>query len=224
MGQQSRVRGFTLLELLVVAIVLALLAGLLLPMFAKTRETIHPRPCKTHVKQLGLAMAMYSNDFDGFYPTRGLNLTVGRDDLRGLGSLSLLYDQYVTAPKLFKCPQTEDDPFCATVGLNIDSVMGLVTARPGGCSYAYDSQKAGVGRRGLSATDLANVAILADKPDPIDRLRNSPNHGNTGQNVLYFDGHVEWGPTRHVGVNANDIYSASGSANVLSYTDSYVTQ
>ena len=87
-----------------------------------------------------------------------------------------------------------------------------------GCSYAYDSQT------GPPKTTDPGVAIAADKPDPANRLRNSPNHRNTGQNVLYLDGHVEWGPTRNVGLGHDDIFNAREMGKPLSYSDSYITQ
>ena len=211
-------KGFTLIELLVVIAIIAILAGMLLPALARAREEARKAVCKSNIKQMGLAIAMYMNDYEEFYPTRALNLTVGTNDLRGLGALCLLYDQYITAKKIFKCPSTTDDPNNLTIGLNIDRIDGLITAQPAGCSYAYDSQKG-------KLTDPA-TAIGADKHDPANRLKNSGNHNNTGQNVLFYDGHVEWGPTRNVGINNDDIWGVQGTpeANVLSFTDSYITQ
>jgi len=226
MSRECLARGFTLLELLVVVTVIAVLAGLLLPAMARAREEARKAVCKSNVKSLGLANSMYANDYREVYATRGLNLTPGTDDLRGLGSLSLLYDQYITARKIFKCPSTQDDPLNPALGLNIDRIQGLITTKPGGCSYAYDSQKAGLWRLKHLAEIASVVPFAADKPDPRNQLRNSPNHRNSGQNVLFYDGHVEWG-TADAGFDGDHIFTYredTGGAKVLAYTDSYITQ
>ena len=216
-------RAFTLLELLLVVTVIAIVAGLVLPLLTRARCEARQAVCKSMVKNLTLASSMYGNDHDEFYPTRGLDLTVGRDDLRGLGSLCLLYNRYLTAKKVFKCPSTNDDPENLTVGMNIDPVVGLVTATPAGCSFAYDSQKGKLSDPRMKPL-VGQIAVFADKPDPLNRLRNSPNHRNTGQNVGFYDCHVGWCPTPNVGLNRDPIYTTQTAGRVLSYTDSYLTQ
>ena len=227
MSQHRQLRGFTLLELLVVVTAIAIAAGLMLPLFGRAATRGRGAVCKSNVKQLGLAISMYSNDYGGFYPTYGLGRDVGTQDVRGLGSLCLLYDQYITAKKIYKCPHTRDDPCNLAVGMNIDRKVGLITARPAGCSYAYDSQKAGWGRLRPRVGTVAWIPIAADKPDPKNRLGISCTHGNTGQNVLYFDGHVEWANTPNVGLDGDHIWlhwRYDGPRAVLAYSDSYITQ
>jgi len=62
--------AFTLIELLVVIAIIAILAALIFPVFSRAREKARQASCASNLKQLGLAMQMYADDYDGFY-TRG---------------------------------------------------------------------------------------------------------------------------------------------------------
>src|SRR6187401_1567965 len=66
-------RGFTLIELLVVIAVIAILAAILFPVFAQAREAARKASCQSNLKQLGIAIAMYSQDYDGHLVTGGGN-------------------------------------------------------------------------------------------------------------------------------------------------------
>lgn len=57
-------RAFTLIELLVVIAIIAILAAILFPVFAKAREAARATSCKSNMKQIGTAFAMYAQDFD----------------------------------------------------------------------------------------------------------------------------------------------------------------
>ena len=67
--QRSRVaQGFTLIELLVVIAIIAILAAILFPVFGRARENARRSTCQSNMKQLGLAFAQYTQDFDEKYP------------------------------------------------------------------------------------------------------------------------------------------------------------
>src|SRR2546422_9707917 len=55
--------GFTLIELLVVIAVIAILASLLLPALSSAKSSAQSVQCMSNLKQLGLALNMYVNDF-----------------------------------------------------------------------------------------------------------------------------------------------------------------
>ncbi len=63
--------AFTLIEILVVIGIIALLAAILFPVFARVREGGRKTVCASNLKQLGLAFRMYADDNSGRYPYGG---------------------------------------------------------------------------------------------------------------------------------------------------------
>src|SRR5258708_6765205 len=61
-------RAFTLIELLTVIAIIAVLAGLLLPVFASERGKAREITCVSNLRQIGLAIKMYDQDYDEVYP------------------------------------------------------------------------------------------------------------------------------------------------------------
>lgn len=63
-----KAKGFTLIELLVVIAIIAILAAILFPVFARARENARRSACQSNLKQIGLGLMQYSQDYDETMP------------------------------------------------------------------------------------------------------------------------------------------------------------
>ena len=62
-------KGFTLVELLIVVAILALLMGMLLPTLQKAMKIAEDVVCKTNLRSIQPALALYAKDHEGYLPT-----------------------------------------------------------------------------------------------------------------------------------------------------------
>ena len=72
--RRERREAFTLIELLVVIAIIAILAAILLPVFAAARERARQTTCSSNLKQIGLAILQYSQDYDELYPMGSMQI------------------------------------------------------------------------------------------------------------------------------------------------------
>lgn len=66
--KRTRIQGFTLIELLVVIAIISILASILFPVFARARENARRASCMSNLKQIGLGIIQYAQDYDETYP------------------------------------------------------------------------------------------------------------------------------------------------------------
>jgi prepilin-type N-terminal cleavage/methylation domain-containing protein/prepilin-type processing-associated H-X9-DG protein len=79
-GQSSR-RGFTLIELLVVIAIIAILAAILLPVLSQAKKRAWTIQCVSNLRQIGMAMKVFADENNGFYPESGADIHWGQIDL-----------------------------------------------------------------------------------------------------------------------------------------------
>lgn len=99
-------KAFTLIELLVVITIIGLLAAILFPVFARSRENARRATCQSNLKQIGLGIAQYTQDYDETMPYGYLYYTPPRDDLRMWDDL---IQPYLKSYQVLVCP-SESNP------------------------------------------------------------------------------------------------------------------
>ena len=195
----SRHHGFTLFELLAVIATIGILAAILLPALARSREAARRASCLANMAQLGMVLKMYAEEHDRNLPWSGGG---GNADC-----LLALRGDYVTDEKIFFCPSdtnVTDGEFIEREwstrlngdgeGRNDDDArpslrqsydyFGAYTKAP--LRYPHPSMP-------MPAVPLMwDITIVPNSSKPASYSDGSFNHVPSGGNVVMMDGSVSF--------------------------------
>ena len=179
-------RAFTLVELLVVIGIILVLVAILLPALNTAREHSRRSACLSNLHQIGYALTMYANDFRGRYPNANPPNTVNSYDPTNQ-VLTYVANAYLkNGPAVFHCPSDRDP---APIRIETADYSLPNSARVSYDFYAvhwepeYGPLLGKLNGAAPLAWDLGGGSAT---PDP------DQNHGTTGGNVVFADGHGEW--------------------------------
>lgn len=199
-------KGFTLIELLVVIAIIALLAAILFPVFGRARENARRSSCQSNMKQIGLGLMQYIQDFDERTPFAANYDVTNYASLTSRNWISQI-QPYVKSWKLFRCPSAVDTTVAGNKPIgNSDTnlaVNGMVQKRhvseiPNTASIIW-------------CQEMKEASYVA-----VERPYSPANYGGTdtrwfnwcnvnisnnhfdGGNLLFCDGHVKWKKQRSI--------------------------
>jgi prepilin-type N-terminal cleavage/methylation domain-containing protein len=164
-------RGFTLVELLVVIAIISILAALIFPVFASARAKARQTACLSNMRQAGIAIAMYSQDYDGLYPyaidpadrdTPQIWDTMPdfQAQLPFLPWLHEVLQPYIKSKELFHCP--------SDTGIGIEDFTGqILNCLPTcyakhGTSYLYRTEIAARNAGDATFQNPSQLNVLMD--------------------------------------------------------------
>lgn len=195
--------GFTLIELLVVIAIIAILAAILFPVFGRARENARRSSCQSNLKQIGLGILQYNQDYDERFPPSRSNGTPNV-------SWPLAVQPYVKSTQLFRCPSNtgpSDQFIDGTNGTILRSYVangtGNTTYRDawGGIQPMNENGTPGGGISIAQINSASQLILVGEHPgdsnnDPEyyrpDQSSNFTFQNHLGTtNFLFADGHVK---------------------------------
>jgi prepilin-type N-terminal cleavage/methylation domain-containing protein/prepilin-type processing-associated H-X9-DG protein len=223
--------GFTLIELLVVIAIISMLAAILFPVFGRARENARRASCSSNLKQIGLGLTQYTQDYDESFPLTIVYGTASTPPAGVPAGWADAIQPYLKSTQIYQCPSEANppasDPNAAGYtdywmnsnlsgdNLSLDqnptlSIMfgdgGLETGGLNAQSTArYRTNGCGSAFGGVNTSQPAACAGIAN---PLaTTLGGGGIRHLEGANYCFVDGHVKWYKNRD-GNTPTTIYKA----------------
>jgi prepilin-type N-terminal cleavage/methylation domain-containing protein/prepilin-type processing-associated H-X9-DG protein len=207
-------KGFTLIELLVVIAIISILAAILFPVFARARENARRTSCLSNMKQMGLGMMQYMQDYDEVYPMH----------YNGTLRWPQMMNPYVKSNQLYDCPSRDAGftyagdygsagaigygmnywlnsyyyPSTAQPGIKMATIQrpaetvwiaeinGVPRGTPLSSANAYQSYPSYYGKVSGPTNATYGMSVTPETPGRLTQRHLD------GVNVLWADGHTKW--------------------------------
>ena len=210
-NKQNAFSAFTLIELLVVIAIIAILAAILFPVFARARENARRSSCQSNLKQIGLGILQYTQDYDERFMT-----------YRNAAADAPLFhwaviQPYLKSTQIYQCPSDTSSPSDNPLA---DGTAGAPYNGAGYTDYFYNVQLSRdpatptVNGTGVALAALSNSSLTILGGDSSTGTAAKFSSGTTpaacaanlagidsgaalnkhleGANYLFTDGHVKW--------------------------------
>ena len=183
--------GFTLIELLVVIAIIAILAAILFPVFARAREKARQTSCLSNLKQLAVALQMYTQDYDEMTPAHTDDEPANPPPYNWMyDTFPLRLQPYIKNLNLYQC--SSDNGW----------TMPAPTAGGRWSSYVANSQIIRIslaqvqdpaGTIAMLESSESDLGVEGNDDLPYQIPTNAVyNRHNGGFNANYMDGHAKW--------------------------------